>query len=157
MAVGARGAERREAVVDHHAEVALEHLIDGGSFQAPEQIGIIAGQLSGQDVPREDHGSTVRRTDPVHDHDVLPASSAEAASVRAVPWSVPGSIPEARIASVTPKFASKLFATRGRSATKVPEPRARRTSPSSSTERRASRRGALETPSSAASSGSGGS
>jgi len=58
-------------MVDHHAEVALEHLVDGSSFQAPEQIGIIAGQPSRQDVPREDHGPAVRCTDPVYDYDVL--------------------------------------------------------------------------------------
>src|SRR5918996_2087864 len=85
------------------------------------------------------------------------ASSAEAASIRTAAFTVPATIPDARMASVTPKFASRLFAIRGRSATNVSAPRFHRTNPSSSRDRSASRSVDLETPSSAASSGSGGS
>jgi hypothetical protein len=60
------------------------------------------------------------------------------------------------MASVTPKFKSRLFRTRGRSATYVPDPRTRRRRPSLSRERRASRSVARDTPIWAASSGSGG-
>ena len=71
--------------------------------------------------------------------------------------SVPGRIPAARIASVTPKFTSRLFRRRGRCVAYVPAPRVRVTNPSSSSERRASRSVARDTPISSASSGSGGS
>src|SRR5215468_3984607 len=82
------------------------------------------------------------------------ASPADAGPVHTRPCSVPACIPAARIASETPKFSSRLLATRVRSATYVPDPQRRRTSPCPSRARSASRRVARDTPNSAASSGS---
>src|SRR5256885_788716 len=67
---------------------------------------------------------------------------------------IPSSMPAERMASVTPKLRSRLLATRLESATKVPAPHIRRTRPSLSSARSASRRVALDTPSSLASVGS---
>ena len=66
---------------------------------------------------------------------------------------VPGRIPDARIASVTPKLTSRLFRSRGRCVANVPAPRRLVTKPSSSSERSASRSVARETPRSSASCG----
>src|SRR5437588_872571 len=90
-------------------------------------------------------------------------SSSRAASLSvagSIEWracSMPACIPAARIASVTPKFASRLLVTRRPSATNVPAPHIRRTRPSLSRARSASRSVARETPSSVASAGSDGS
>src|SRR5438876_899213 len=84
------------------------------------------------------------------------ASATAAGSIEWPACSMPACIPAARIASVTPKFASRLLVTRRPSATNVPAPHNRRTSPSVSSARSASRSVARETPSSVARAGSDG-
>ena len=79
---------------------------------------------------------------------------AEAASVWTAICIVPGRMPAARIASVTPKLTSRLFRSLGRRVAYVPAPRVLVTNPSSSRDRKASRSVGLDTPSSSANSGS---
>ncbi len=162
--IGADRSKAGDAMMDDQTKIPLEHLVHRAVQHLVGDPLVICQQLSGEDVARENHRLTVGCAPRSTTSTSWPgwrlscaASLADAGSNQCRPCSVPACMPAARIASVTPKFVSRLFATREPCATYVPEPHIRRTTPSPSRVRSASRRVARDTPSSLASAGSDGS
>ena len=129
--VGPHRPEPCHAVVDDDAEVTLEHVVDAIVEQHRWTTSVAAlDQPAGEQVARQHHRLALGRPHPLDHQDVLARLQLQqgrlAGRGRLDPGArssaIPAVMPAARMASVTPKFTSRLLAMRGWSATKVPEP-----------------------------------